>query len=667
MAESRTLEILLKLKDDASSGIKSLSDQIKKTEPDFKAAAIAGTAAFAAISLAVKGSIDAAIESEQVQSQLASVLRSTGYAAGVTSEEAIRLSKALQQTTSFGDEAVLSAENLLLTFTNIGSDIFPQATETVLNMSVALGQDLKSSAIQLGKALQDPIEGVSALRRVGVNFNEAQQEVIKNLVETGHAAEAQKLIMAELAKEFGGSATNEAKTFGGQMKQLKEQVGEVAESVGKALLPDLSKLVSAITPVISKLANWIEENPTLTKTIVAVSLGLTGFVAATISLSVALPTLIGLVKALGIAISTGLGPIMMIASGLTILAGVISNQLNKPYEESIARNEAFTKKLGELGDQSRELKSKLADMGSGFKQVGEDARKAAEDVAKMEKAIQNTIKEGNERQAGISQNIGDAIVEQQQRVADLEVDIHDKKNEIKKAQRDKDSSDQVDKLQQELAELQSNLSTEQAALQSHNDLILQYNGQVVEAKRRAAETEFERKLEDLLKERALELQRTLQKLQDQKAELEALKVTLAEKQKIYQQDYVNFAKSQDDILQKLKDNLAEQKKLLKAGSGADSGITQSVSGNFANSTVAVIGKRAAGGPVSSGSTYLVGERGAELFRPSVSGSIIPNNQLGGGGMNVSVVVNGDVSGQDLVDKVTKAIMGNINMRQRYVG
>ena len=56
--------------------------------------------------------------------------------------------------------------------------------------------------------------------------------------------------------------------------------------------------------------------------------------------------------------------------------------------------------------------------------------------------------------------------------------------------------------------------------------------------------------------------------------------------------------------------------------------------------------RALGGPVAGGSTYMVGERGPELFTPSRSGSIIPNDALGGGG-STSVVVNVDASGSNV--------------------
>lgn len=54
------------------------------------------------------------------------------------------------------------------------------------------------------------------------------------------------------------------------------------------------------------------------------------------------------------------------------------------------------------------------------------------------------------------------------------------------------------------------------------------------------------------------------------------------------------------------------------------------------------GARAEGGSVSAGKSYLVGERGAELFTPSSNGMIVPNNALGGGSTNINLTVNGAI-------------------------
>lgn len=199
---------------------------------------------------------------EAVKTKTISLAQSLGLTppvARMTKEEILRLSDSLSRITPFEDEAITSAQSLLLTFTNIGKDVFPQATEIVLDMSQALGQDLKSSAIQVGKALQDPAEGVSALRRVGVNFTEAQQKMIKGMVQSGHTLEAQKFILKELQTEFGGSAKAAGQTFAGQLTILQNQLGNLAETVGGALLPGLTGLVGAINTQVIPAAQGLAD------------------------------------------------------------------------------------------------------------------------------------------------------------------------------------------------------------------------------------------------------------------------------------------------------------------------------------------------------------------------------------------------------------------------
>jgi len=69
--------------------------------------------------------------------------------------------------------------------------------------------------------------------------------------------------------------------------------------------------------------------------------------------------------------------------------------------------------------------------------------------------------------------------------------------------------------------------------------------------------------------------------------------------------------------------------------GSQSGLIGFLLGKFG-------GGKAMGGPVQSGTSYLVGERGPELFTPSVSGMITPNNRLGGGNTTINLNVTGAI-------------------------
>lgn len=197
-----------------------------------------------------RDAIAAAEESRKVAAQTEAAIKSTGGAAKVTGDDIAKLSSRISGLTGVDDEAIQSGANLLLTFTNVrneagkGNDIFNQATSTLTDMAAALGGDVSANAVQLGKALNDPVAGVSALSRVGVTFTDDQKKVIEAMVKTGDVAGAQKVILAELGKEFGGSAAAQA-TAG---DRLKVTLGNLQEDIGARLLP-----------VFDKVAGWLAD------------------------------------------------------------------------------------------------------------------------------------------------------------------------------------------------------------------------------------------------------------------------------------------------------------------------------------------------------------------------------------------------------------------------
>ena len=223
-------------------------------------AAVAAGAAFAALGAGVAFSLKEAMAAQEGQAKLNAVIEATGGVAGVTAKMANDLAESFQKTTKFEDDVTLGGESMLLTFKNIGKDVFPQATEAMLNMASMMGGDVQGSAIQLGKALNDPMEGISALTRVGVTFSDEQKAVIKALQEAGDMAGAQGVILAELQSEFGGVAVAAGSTFSGQLTILKNTLGSVAESVGMKLLPAFENLMTnVIMPAIPQIQAFTEK------------------------------------------------------------------------------------------------------------------------------------------------------------------------------------------------------------------------------------------------------------------------------------------------------------------------------------------------------------------------------------------------------------------------
>lgn len=183
--------------------------------------------------------------------QVEAAIISTGNAAGFTSEELQDMASSMQKVSTFGDEAILSMQSVLLTFTKVGNETFPQASQAILDMATRLGTDLNSAAIQVGKALNDPVAGISALTRSGIQFTEEQKDVIKSLSDTGDVAGAQAVILKELETQFGGAAKAARDTFGGALDGLSNAFGDLLEADGDGLtdataaLNDLTDLLSS--------------------------------------------------------------------------------------------------------------------------------------------------------------------------------------------------------------------------------------------------------------------------------------------------------------------------------------------------------------------------------------------------------------------------------------
>lgn len=206
----------------------------------------------AAVLGGIRAVVAATVEQEKALAQLDARLRSTAGAAGMSREELVNLAGAMQQVTTFGDDAVVEAEAMLLTFTKVGRDVFPRALEAILDVSTGMGTDLQSAAVQVGKALNDPIKGVTALGRAGVQFSADQKETIKTLVETGRVTEAQTVVLKELEVQFGGSARAARETLGGALEALKNSFGDLLEGNGDTGVRGATEAINELTETINR-------------------------------------------------------------------------------------------------------------------------------------------------------------------------------------------------------------------------------------------------------------------------------------------------------------------------------------------------------------------------------------------------------------------------------
>lgn len=224
---------------------KNTAKSLKRTGKTLTMSMTAPLTAFAA------ASIKAFDTQQKAIAQVEQGLKTTGGLVGRTSKELQKMASDLQAKTLFGDEVILKdATAQLLTFTNITGDQFDRTQVAALDLATRLDGDLKSASIQLGKALNDPVANLSALSRSGIQFSNDQKAVIKSLADSGRLAEAQTIILDELEKQYGGSAEAAAKAGAGGLKQLQNSFGDLMEQVGKMLIPVLNSLIKGIQSMI---------------------------------------------------------------------------------------------------------------------------------------------------------------------------------------------------------------------------------------------------------------------------------------------------------------------------------------------------------------------------------------------------------------------------------
>ena len=210
-----------------------------------KGLSIAATAPLVAFGVTA---VQAANESAAAIGQVEAALNSMGPVAGKTSAQLQKAAEDLQHLSTFDDDDILKSVTAnMLTFGNIAGETFDRAQLAALNLSARLGQDLQSSAIQVGKALNDPVKGVAALSRVGVSFTAQQKAQIKAMAEAGEVAGAQAIILGELEKQFGGAAkaardaTPGADTLDA-WRNFQETVGAIVVEV----LPPLMNMLTGV-------------------------------------------------------------------------------------------------------------------------------------------------------------------------------------------------------------------------------------------------------------------------------------------------------------------------------------------------------------------------------------------------------------------------------------
>ncbi len=217
----------------AEKGIKDVTKAGKEQAGVLREAAgsiktlVAGYISFQAVSGVIRSVIQNTVKAEQEQAQLEAVLRSTGEAAGFSQKRLNEMAEALAKSSTFSAGAITSAQTRLLSYTGIVGEQFPKALQATIDMSARMGMSLEQSAETVGRALDVPSQGLTALQRQGFRFTEQQKKVVEQLERTGKISEAQGVILGSLSSAYGGAAAAAKDTFGGAIAGLRSALQDL--------------------------------------------------------------------------------------------------------------------------------------------------------------------------------------------------------------------------------------------------------------------------------------------------------------------------------------------------------------------------------------------------------------------------------------------------------
>jgi hypothetical protein len=234
-----------------------------------------------AVAAAAGGMIQAGEAAATANARIAQINESMGLFGNETekvNERLIAYANATARATGVDQNSIKATQAKLLTFGELAKSAdevngaFDRATKAAIDLAAAGFGDAESNAVQLGKALQDPIKGITALAKSGVTFTEQEKEKIKTLVESNRTLEAQEMILKAIETQVGGTAEATAN----DTDKLKVAFSQVSESIGLILVP----ILAGLAPILTNIADLAARNSKVFVIVGAVIAGVAGTILA---------------------------------------------------------------------------------------------------------------------------------------------------------------------------------------------------------------------------------------------------------------------------------------------------------------------------------------------------------------------------------------------------
>lgn len=232
--------------DNMAAGVSARMDSLKGSI----LAAIGGAISVVGITSAISKIKQETIDAEKEQTQLAAAIKSTGGAAGWSIERLNAMADSMEKTSTFSAGQINQAQTRMLSYAGVVGEQFPRAMQAVIDMSERMGYEVTASAETIGKALDVPSEGLTALSKQGFRFTDAQKELVKQFERTGQTAKAQEIILQALESSYGGAAQAARDTLGGSLTAVGNTINSLM-TADSASLPGLRDSVEGLNSTLN--------------------------------------------------------------------------------------------------------------------------------------------------------------------------------------------------------------------------------------------------------------------------------------------------------------------------------------------------------------------------------------------------------------------------------
>jgi hypothetical protein len=260
--------------DQSQKKTQTMGDSIKKFGKIAAVGLLAAGAAAAAFATKAIAAGEAAATSNARIDQINTSMGLFGASTDEVTASLINYANEVARSTGIDQNSIKATQAKLLTFKEIAQTAdqvngnFQRATKAAIDLGAAGFGTAETNAVALGKALNDPIKGITALTRSGVTFTESEKARIKVLVESNQVGEAQNMILAAIETQVGGTA----EATSNASDRMKVGLSQVTETIGMALLPAFETITAFlidkvfpafqdyVLPIVKSLGAYIKDN-----------------------------------------------------------------------------------------------------------------------------------------------------------------------------------------------------------------------------------------------------------------------------------------------------------------------------------------------------------------------------------------------------------------------